>query len=68
MKCLGDTRESAAIYVSKHLLEEGAHLSIYDPKVINQGVILPHLNYFLPSLIFFSAPAKINPGYCNQFI
>ena len=32
-KCLGDTRESAAIYVSKHLLEEGAHLSIYDPKV-----------------------------------
>jgi UDPglucose 6-dehydrogenase len=32
-KNTGDTRESAAIYVSKHLLEEGANLSIYDPKV-----------------------------------
>jgi UDP-glucose 6-dehydrogenase len=29
----GDTRESPAIYVSKHLLDEGANLSIYDPKV-----------------------------------
>ncbi len=30
---VGDTRESAAIYVSKHLLEEGANISIYDPQV-----------------------------------
>lgn len=33
-KNTGDTRESPAIYVSKHLLEEGACLHIYDPKVI----------------------------------
>jgi len=32
-KDTGDTRESPAIYVSKHLIEEGAKLSIYDPKV-----------------------------------
>uniref|UniRef100_A0A1I7U745 UDP-glucose 6-dehydrogenase n=1 Tax=Caenorhabditis tropicalis TaxID=1561998 RepID=A0A1I7U745_9PELO len=29
----GDTRESSAIYVIKHLMEEHAKLSIYDPKV-----------------------------------
>ena len=29
----GDTRESPAIYISKHILDEGATLSIYDPKV-----------------------------------
>lgn len=29
----GDTRESSAKYVCLQLLEEGAHLSIYDPKV-----------------------------------
>merc|ERR1712242_525031 len=32
-KNTGDTRESAAIYIARHLLDEGAHLSIYDPKV-----------------------------------
>eukprot|EP00049_Salpingoeca_infusionum_P023437 m.12116 g.12116 ORF g.12116 m.12116 type:complete len:464 (+) comp5803_c0_seq1:632-2023(+) len=32
-KNTGDTRESAAIYVCRDLLEEGAQLSIYDPKV-----------------------------------
>ncbi|KAF0310953.1 UDP-glucose 6-dehydrogenase [Amphibalanus amphitrite] len=32
-KNTGDTRESAAIYVSAHLLEEGARLAVYDPKV-----------------------------------
>ncbi|XP_069129393.1 UDP-glucose 6-dehydrogenase-like isoform X1 [Argopecten irradians] len=32
-KDTGDTRESAAIYVSKYLMEEGACLRIYDPKV-----------------------------------
>ncbi|GBP89133.1 UDP-glucose 6-dehydrogenase [Eumeta japonica] len=30
---IGDTRESPAIYVSKTLLDEGAKLHIYDPKV-----------------------------------
>lgn len=28
-----DTRDSAAIYISKFLLEEGAYLNIFDPKV-----------------------------------
>ena len=32
-KDTNDTRESAAIYVCKHLLEEQAQLAIYDPKV-----------------------------------
>lgn len=32
-KNTGDTRESPAIYVCKYLLDEGAHLNIYDPKV-----------------------------------
>lgn len=32
-KDTGDTRESSSIYISKHLLEEKAHLVIYDPKV-----------------------------------
>jgi len=32
-KNTGDTRESAAIYIARHLMDEGAHISIYDPKV-----------------------------------
>ncbi|KAL3073675.1 hypothetical protein niasHS_007354 [Heterodera schachtii] len=32
-KDTGDTRESPAIYVARDLLEEHAHLRIYDPKV-----------------------------------
>lgn len=32
-KDTADTRESAAIYVGKYLMDEGANLSIYDPKV-----------------------------------
>ena len=36
-KDTGDTRESASIYVSKYLLDDGASLAIYDPKVeLNQ--------------------------------
>ena len=32
-KDTGDTRESPAIYISQILLDEGAHVAIYDPKV-----------------------------------
>ncbi|KAF8770574.1 UDP-glucose 6-dehydrogenase-like [Argiope bruennichi] len=39
-KNTGDTRESPAIYVCKHLLEEGANLHIYDPKVHEQQILL----------------------------
>ena len=39
-KNTGDTRESAAIYVSAHLLEEGARLAVYDPKVASISCLL----------------------------
>ncbi|MFT3903818.1 MAG: UDP-glucose 6-dehydrogenase [Niabella sp.] len=37
-KDTNDTRESAAIYVADHLLEERACLSVYDPKVPEEQV------------------------------
>jgi len=37
-KDTNDTRESAAIYVCQNLLEEQAHLAIYDPKVSEDQV------------------------------
>jgi len=47
-KNTADTRESAAIYVSKYLLDEGAHLVYYDPKVDEKQLIFelsnPQLN------------------------
>lgn len=39
-KNTGDTRESPAIYVAKTLLDEGATLNIYDPKVIFKTIHL----------------------------
>ena len=33
-------RESAAIYVAKQLLDEGAKLSIYDPKVTREQIFM----------------------------
>lgn len=38
-KNTGDTRESAAIHVAKALLDEGAKLHIYDPKVEEAQII-----------------------------
>lgn len=35
----GDTRETPAKFVCKLLLEEGARLSIYDPKVLKEQII-----------------------------
>lgn len=47
-KNTADTRESAAIYVSKYLLDEGAHVCIFDPKVPAKQALLdlsnPQLN------------------------
>ena len=37
-KNTGDTRETASIYVAKHLLREHAKLSIYDPQVPDEQV------------------------------
>ncbi|XP_006007621.1 UDP-glucose 6-dehydrogenase [Latimeria chalumnae] len=38
-KDTGDTRESSTIYISKYLLDEGAHLHIYDPKVKKEHIL-----------------------------
>ncbi|KAL1766759.1 UDP-glucose 6-dehydrogenase [Sigmodon hispidus] len=36
----GDTRESSGIYISKYLMDEGAHLPIYDPKVPREQIVV----------------------------
>ncbi|CAH1778284.1 unnamed protein product [Owenia fusiformis] len=38
-KDTGDTRESASIYLSKYLMDEGAQLRIYDPKVEDSQIM-----------------------------
>uniref|UniRef100_A0A3B5M4G1 UDP-glucose 6-dehydrogenase n=1 Tax=Xiphophorus couchianus TaxID=32473 RepID=A0A3B5M4G1_9TELE len=38
-KDTGDTRESSSIYISKYLMDEGAKLFIYDPKVLKQQIV-----------------------------
>ncbi|KAJ8266120.1 hypothetical protein GJAV_G00126150 [Gymnothorax javanicus] len=38
-KDTGDTRESSTIYISKYLMDEGAHLHIYDPKVKKEQIV-----------------------------
>uniref|UniRef100_A0A8K9WS11 UDP-glucose 6-dehydrogenase n=1 Tax=Oncorhynchus mykiss TaxID=8022 RepID=A0A8K9WS11_ONCMY len=47
-KDTGDTRESSSIYISKYLMDEGAKLHIYDPKVLKEQIILdlsqPHIS------------------------
>ena len=43
-KDTNDTRESAAIYVADHLLDEQANVSIYDPQVPKEKV-LTDINY-----------------------
>ena len=37
-KDTGDTRESSSIYITKHLLDEAAHIVIYDPKVQHEQI------------------------------
>ncbi|XP_078494602.1 UDP-glucose 6-dehydrogenase isoform X1 [Ciona intestinalis] len=39
-KDTGDTRESSAIYVAKYLMDEGANLKIYDPKVPSKQIMV----------------------------
>lgn len=34
------TRESSSIYISKYLMDEGAKLHIYDPKVLKEQIVL----------------------------
>ncbi len=40
MQDTGDTRESPAIYVCKYLMEEGANIAVYDPKVEHDQMLL----------------------------
>lgn len=44
-KDTGDTRETAAVYVSKHLLEDRAFLAVYDPRVPHRQ-IFADLDYY----------------------
>jgi len=37
-KDTGDTRETAAVYVAKYLLEERAKIAIYDPRVVDAQI------------------------------
>lgn len=46
-KDTGDTRESSSIYISKYLMDEGAKLHIYDPKVLKEQI---HLDLSQPSI------------------
>lgn len=50
----GDTRETPAKFVCKHLLEEGARLSIYDPKVPKNQIIQYAISFLINFLIFFT--------------
>lgn len=38
-KDTGDTRETAAVYVAKYLLEDRAKLQIYDPQVLEEQIL-----------------------------
>uniref|UniRef100_A0A7S2TFD6 UDP-glucose 6-dehydrogenase n=1 Tax=Lotharella oceanica TaxID=641309 RepID=A0A7S2TFD6_9EUKA len=44
-KDTGDTRETASVYVAKHLLAERAKVSIYDPKVEEEQIVFD-FNYY----------------------
>jgi len=43
-KDTNDTRESAAIYVAEHLIEDGAQIHVYDPKV-SEAKITADMSY-----------------------
>jgi len=44
-KDTGDTRETASVFVAKHLLAERAKVSVYDPKVEKEQIIFD-FNYY----------------------
>jgi len=44
-KDTGDTRETASVYVAKHLLAERAKVSVYDPKVEHEQIEMD-FNYY----------------------
>lgn len=56
-KNTGDTRESPAIHVAKTLLDEGAKLNIYDPKVKQYSYV-----YIVIYVIMY---VQLDEGVCN---
>ena len=60
-KNTGDTRESATIYISKYLLDEGANLHIYDPKVPHKQIKMD-LRYFYIKDIFIYFKIVVEPS------
>ena len=68
-KNTNDTRESAAIYVADILIENGANICVYDPKV-NEQQMLSDLDFLntrsleknKKSLTFYSDPYKACEG------
>ena len=70
-KDTNDTRESAAIYVAEHLIEDGAEIHVYDPKVSEnkikedmrylwelRGLTDEKINQKLKQLTVYTAPAE----------
>jgi UDPglucose 6-dehydrogenase len=57
-KDTNDTRESAAIYICRDLLEEGARLVIYDPRVSEKQIRNDLLNVFRDHSLEVSARHK----------
>jgi UDPglucose 6-dehydrogenase len=60
-KDTNDTRESAAIYVADQLMNEHAHIHVYDPKV-NQMQMYEDLNYLA------SRPSNENENLLSAFL
>ncbi len=76
IKDTGDTRETAAAFVCKDLLEERASLAVYDPKVvcaINEsfGDVPPRLyaySHSLPHSVYHSLTNSLHAHYLTQYI
>lgn len=64
-KDTGDTRESPAIHVCSHLLQEGANLAIYDPKVPG-AQIYADLEHFVNSHALDIGLPRNNPNGEDQ--
>lgn len=62
----GDTRESSAKYLCLHLLEEGAQLRVYDPKVTRARIQLDLSSFSLKNNTPFEDSVKIfdNAYHC----
>ncbi|XP_076126859.1 UDP-glucose 6-dehydrogenase-like [Alosa pseudoharengus] len=60
-KDTGDTRESSSIHISRYLLEEGACLCVYDPKVKAEQIIQDLTQITAPSRVSQLVTIATNP-------